>query len=70
MKRLDQIREILKNPNQDLQRLACKFMKTETLLHIAEMRETIGNGNISAEEIQEPFRTDIFNSFKRAKNEI
>lgn len=70
MNRLNKIREILNNPNKDLGRIACKFMKTETLLHLAEVREAMGNGNIYAEDIQEPFRTDIIESFKRAENEI
>lgn len=70
MNRIDIIKEILHTPKDDLGRIACSFMKTETLYYIVSLREKYGDKHIPNEAIEEPYLTDINNSYKKAQDEI
>lgn len=70
MSRIEIIKELLHTPKDDLGRIACSFMKDETLYHIVSLRDEYGDKHIPMEAIEEPYLTDINNSFKKAQDEI
>lgn len=70
MSRIEIIKELLHTPKDDLGRIACKFMKTETLYYIVSLRDKYGDKHIPNEAIEEPYLTDINNSFEKAKKKL
>ena len=66
MSRLKAIREILTAPTKSLTRSALSFMDIDTLHYIASLREDNPNGEIRADDLPEPYRTDVLNSYQKA----
>lgn len=67
MSRIQTIREILTAPKKDLTRVALSFMDIDTLHYIASLREDNPDGEVKADDLPEPYRTDVLNSYKKAK---
>lgn len=70
MTRLKKIKQILTQPKMDVTRLACSYMETDTLQVIASLRGEHSKRSIPIDSIPEPYRSDVINSYERAKKEL
>lgn len=63
--RQEKIRKILMTDNSKLNRAICGFMKTETLEYLLDVGE-----NKQVNDLPEPYKSDVINSYQKAKKQL